>query len=156
MNSEAVVKALFKVKDTDLSFEHAVKMAVEIEEAAKVAKETVYGAKAVEVHSLMNRKKKHSSKPAKSSTSCFRCGKPDHLADKCRFKDAICNHCKRKGHIQAACRTKSSGTAVKPVRKRLIRSVLLQTKIPQLNTCIEMNGKQFTFEVDTGAGERLL
>nr|KAG5706589.1 hypothetical protein BaRGS_028760 [Batillaria attramentaria] len=45
VNNEAVLKALFKVKDTELDFAKAVKIAIETEDAAKVAKETVYGSK---------------------------------------------------------------------------------------------------------------
>ena len=43
INNEAVLKALFKVKDLELTFAKAITVAVETEEAAKVAKETVHG-----------------------------------------------------------------------------------------------------------------
>ena len=42
VKSEAILKALFKVKDDDLTFQRAVKLEQEIEEFAKVAKETVH------------------------------------------------------------------------------------------------------------------
>ena len=45
MNNEAVLKALFKIKEDELTFAKAVQVAFETEDAAKVAKETVYGAK---------------------------------------------------------------------------------------------------------------
>ena len=48
VNSEAVLKALFKVKDEKLTFAKALQIAQETEEAAKVAKETVYGAKQIQ------------------------------------------------------------------------------------------------------------
>ena len=38
INNEAVLKALFKVKDDELTFSRAVEIAVETEDAAKVAK----------------------------------------------------------------------------------------------------------------------
>ena len=38
VNNEAVLKALFKVKDTDLTFTRAVQVAIETEDAARVAK----------------------------------------------------------------------------------------------------------------------
>ena len=41
IKSEAILKALFKVKDDDLTFQRAVELEQEIEEVAKVAKETV-------------------------------------------------------------------------------------------------------------------
>ena len=45
VNNEAVLKALFKIKDDELNFARAVQVAIETEDAAKVAKETVYGPK---------------------------------------------------------------------------------------------------------------
>ena len=37
---------------------------------------------------------------------CYRCaGK--HMSRDCRFKDFICNHCGKKGHIARACRSKN-------------------------------------------------
>lgn len=46
VGNEAILKAVFKVKDDELSFTKAVEMATEIEDVAKVAKETVHGSKA--------------------------------------------------------------------------------------------------------------
>ncbi|KAK3729828.1 hypothetical protein RRG08_058147 [Elysia crispata] len=45
--NEAVLKALFKIKDDDLSFSRAIEIATQIEDAAKCAKETVYGTSTV-------------------------------------------------------------------------------------------------------------
>ena len=43
INNEAVLKALFKINDDELTFEKAVQVATETKEAGVVAKETVYG-----------------------------------------------------------------------------------------------------------------
>ena len=58
VNNEAVLKALFKIKDTDLTFAHAVEVAIATEDAARVAKETVYGSKARPVNKVYQNKKK--------------------------------------------------------------------------------------------------
>lgn len=42
VNNEAVLKTLFKSKDTEMNTDLAVKVAIETEDATKVAKETVY------------------------------------------------------------------------------------------------------------------
>ena len=60
VNNEAVLKALFKVKDTDLTFARAVQVAIETEDAARVAKETVYSSKARSTRSTRNRRRVHS------------------------------------------------------------------------------------------------
>ena len=46
IDNEAVLKALFKIKDDELSFTRAIEIALDIEDAAKCAKETVYGEEA--------------------------------------------------------------------------------------------------------------
>ena len=43
IHKEAILKALFSVKDSELTFVKAIAVAVETEEAAKVAKEKTYG-----------------------------------------------------------------------------------------------------------------
>jgi len=63
VNNEAVLKALFKIKDDDLTFAKAVHIATETEDAAKVAKETVFGSKPRPVHKLRARDIKSSKSP---------------------------------------------------------------------------------------------
>ena len=111
INNEAVLKTLFKVKDDELTFSRAVEIAVETEDAAKVAKETVYGSKPTQsVHKVSADKfsKKNASNSIKDSgrpkVKCFRCGKTNHVAPDCRFKDAVCNFCKITGHLEKVCR----------------------------------------------------
>ncbi|GFR98258.1 transposon Tf2-6 polyprotein [Elysia marginata] len=41
IKSEATIKALFKIKDDELTFNRAIEIAAEVEEASKVAKETL-------------------------------------------------------------------------------------------------------------------
>ena len=50
MNNEAVLEALFKHKEDDLTFAKAVAVAMETEEAAKVAKEKVHGVVSNPIH----------------------------------------------------------------------------------------------------------
>lgn len=45
VNTETVLKALFNAKDGELDFAKTVNIAVETENAARVVKETVHGAK---------------------------------------------------------------------------------------------------------------
>ena len=43
---------------------------------------------------------------AQEKNSCYRCGRTNHSAADCKFKDAECHHCGKKGHIAPACRSK--------------------------------------------------
>ncbi|KAL5499565.1 hypothetical protein EMCRGX_G011006 [Ephydatia muelleri] len=77
VNNEAVLKALFKVKDDELTFAKALQIALETEEAAKVAKETVYGSKQVQasprahaVHRVQPSKQQSPTSPTPAVSNC--------------------------------------------------------------------------------------
>ena len=90
VNNEAVLKAVFKVKDTDLTFALAVQVAIETEDVARVAKETVYGSKARPVNKVHQKQKKgpqqnHQQSYSKDQQKCYRCGKV-HKASDCPYE----------------------------------------------------------------------
>ena len=58
VNNEAVLKALFKVKDTDLTLARTVQVAIVTEDAARIAKETIYSSKARPVNKFHKKQKK--------------------------------------------------------------------------------------------------
>ena len=61
VDNEAVLKTLFKLKDDELKFSNAIRVAQEVEEAAKVAKETVHGqpSTSVQVQNFQNARKEN-------------------------------------------------------------------------------------------------
>ena len=96
VKNEAVLKAVFKLRDDELTFSKAVEVAQEKEEAAKVAKETVHGSielpLTTPVFKVGDKKKPPSSVPKQSTKqsrqsipslpkgACLRCGKTNHAA----------------------------------------------------------------------------
>jgi hypothetical protein len=162
IQNEAVLKALFKVKPEDLTFAKAVETAVEIEEASKVAKETVHGQpideqRLLDVNKVSNRKPSRQGKPQRhyggnqpQDKPCFRCGKPGHSPAECRFKTSKCNYCAKEGHIYAACNKRKSDERNKPCRLVTDKPETVHS-VKQLSQTIFLNGKQCTMELDTGA-----
>ena len=59
VDNEAVLKTLFKLKDDELKFSNAIRVAQEVEEAAKVAKETVHGQPSRKVQNFQNARKEN-------------------------------------------------------------------------------------------------
>lgn len=55
-----------------------------------------------------NQKQSENSNTQKTEYKCYRCGKGNHKPSECRFRNLSCNVCHKKGHIEAACRSKSS------------------------------------------------
>ncbi len=44
--------------------------------------------------------------PLKQKAICYRCGRPNHSAEDCRFKTAECHNCGKQGHIASVCRSR--------------------------------------------------
>lgn len=167
INNEAVPKALFKVKDGKLTFTKALQIAQEIEEAAQVAKETVWEQpSSYPVNKIqLSRKETHQktsmwsqhSRPATGrkprgdfpAGTCPRCGKCDHGAKDCPFLSAVCNYCQKTGHLQAVCLKKKDNSPF-----TLFPSVLIDA-IPQVRQPLYIKREEFTSKVDTGAGDNL-
>ena len=102
VDNEAVLKTLFKLKDDELKFSNAIRVAQEVEEAAKVAKETVHGQPSTSVQKVYHANSK-TSKAQERKTACFRCGNSGHFSKACPHIKAICSFCKKTGHLQSVC-----------------------------------------------------
>ena len=163
VNNEAVLKALFKIKDTELTFARAVQVAIETEDAARVAKETVYGSKARPVNKIHQNKKKgpqqnHQQSHSKDQQKCYRCGKA-HKATDSPYKEAKCHFCDKKGHLKAVCQKKqhqeqgrSSHIPVKRITKvELVKAILgeVSQDTPRLDVPVTIQDRQFTMELNT-------
>ena len=75
VDNEAVLKTLFKLKDDELKFSNTIRVAQEVEEAAKVAKETVHGQPSTSVQKVKyrrNRRYSHIQKEALSLVYALR------------------------------------------------------------------------------------
>ena len=93
--------------------------------------------------------------------ACYRCGRRNHAAKDCRFADATCNYCHKKGHIAPACLKKknASGKNTKHVAAvsdesdsdaSSIDMVKSSSAMPIMVT-LHVEGKALEMEVDTGA-----
>ena len=63
---------------------------------------------AVKKVSLTPRHRSTTQSTSKTSEACYRCGRTNHEPKDCRFRDAICNTCGKRGHISPVCRSKKS------------------------------------------------
>ena len=112
MENEAVLKALFKLKDDELTLAKAYQVAQETEEATKVAKETVYGTTSKPVYKAGQPKNKANPPKAPlpkakdtlqgkldqslSEGSCGGCGKKNHDSKDCLHINDVCHYCQKK------------------------------------------------------------
>ena len=163
VGNEAVLKAIFKISDDELTFSKAIQIAQETEDAAKVAKETVYGpAKEPVLKVKENQNSKKHAKPRQynkarkdsKEMSCYRCNNGNHKPDECRFKDAECNFCHKKGHIEPACilkKKKKSSVGNINTRPTKVVNILRTNDRQPIYKSVYMNGRDYNFQVDTGS-----
>lgn len=92
---------------------------------------------------------------------CFRCGEDDHLANECKHHATVCNYCKLRGHLERVCRKKEKEMKQRkdthfiddePVYIQEICHVEeMRSSAARFLLQLEVNGKETTFEVDTGS-----
>eukprot|EP00731_Ephydatia_muelleri_P000958 Em0001g958a len=169
INNEAVLKVLFKVKDSELTFAKAITVAVESIEAAKVAKETVHGSTGRQtevVNRVQDKPTSFSSAESLRSNGCRktdfpkrtcpRCGSREHAAGNCPFKETICLYCQKAGHLQSVCLKRKNSQLVNIITKKF-RTIKAISSTP-LQQSVKIEDQYFNFEVslqakDSGAAK---
>ena len=116
LRDEAIQRKL--LSETDLTLSRALELARGLEVASKQAKELKETRTSeVPIHALTTSKQQQFSRNTRSSQKtqisanslkCNRCGGIRHTAQVCRFREAICHACHKKGHLAKMCRSKQN------------------------------------------------
>lgn len=126
-------------------FAKAVKLPLQIEDAVKVAKETVYRSKQFnKVHSEKSGKRRKNDgqlpieQPAQQPY--YICDRSSHQPSSCRFKDPTCNYCTNRAILKPAFHIKKRGT-------KFVKAI----SAPELNTVNRIKHKSHTTSADCTA-----
>ena len=118
--------------------------------------------------------------PRSQQSPCYRCG-GNHHQSFCRFRDAVCRSCGKKGHISRVCKSKSHFHRAKPVKpqQNYIQEKETTPSVPGTNNSsvsnediyhlftvrnksnpikvkLKINNSRVPMEVDTGASISLI
>ena len=108
---DADVKTFQNVQEIALAEEAATGFANQMSISAATASTStdptqVHHASSTSTKKSWQTKKKQFSRPPTTQRLCYRCGSPDHLANKCKNKAAECSYCHKRGHLEQVCLTK--------------------------------------------------
>ena len=149
IRQDAVLKTLFKLKDDELKSSNAIRVAQEVEEIAKVAKETVHGQPFT---SVQKHAKSKTSKTQEKKTACFRCGNSGHFSKACPHIKAICSFCKKTGHLQSICMSRLRDNS-KLVNHQVKMVHKVRCSVSPIYQTIRLNDRRIKFEIDSGASD---
>ena len=115
LRSEAMQRRL--LAETELT----LKRAMEIAQGMEAAESNTRALKASNpsIKSIQSKRRPQPNQP------CYRCGKSNHSAADCRFKDAECHSCGKQGHIAPACRS-NPPSQFKKTEKRRFKTHLVE------------------------------
>ena len=165
--------------ESKLEFKQAFELAQAMESADRDAK-TLVNNPSTPVHAIPGQTPRHApqqqqqSRPQlKGDQTCYRC-KGKHSAKSCRFKDAECRNCKKKGHIARACMSmprppnRAQGNRQQTHLLTEVENNLsdtdpasplfnvTNTSTKPLLVTVELNQAPVEMEVDTGASVSLI
>ena len=159
--------------ESKLKYAKAVKLATTLKTAAKDVKELTIATKHDTEESKPYTLHKIGQEGRKGDSMFHRCGNPDHLADKCRFKDVTCHQCGKLCRIRSVCKSKkrdpsgrknsSQPRPVKLVQKNdgsdcdyPLFHFNSTNHAQSIKVLITTDGQSITMEVDTGAALSLI
>ena len=105
---------------------------------------------------------------------CYRCGKSNHLADKCHFRDVKCHNCGKTGHIHKVCCGLKKVVPLPQITSKIKQLVtdekeggsemkdeydlftLSSKSTKPLNVTLEVEGDPLPMELDTGASHSVI
>ena len=154
--------------EADLTFDKAFKMVQAMELAERDAQELHSREQDVSAPIQKLQDQPKSRKKALNLRPCYRCG-GQHDPTHCRFQQAECHACGKKGHIRKVCRSKVAGKSDTPQGPKTVHTTrevvppscdemqeyslypVRGPAVSPLQTMVTIEGKVVPMEVDTGA-----
>ena len=97
----------------------------------------------------------------KSKYRCFSCGGSSHKRDKCKFRDAVCHRCGKKGHTKKACIQKSEKSDLhqmteEPEEQESLYNLDIKSDGSSIIVPMQIEGVDVKMQLDTGCSLSLI
>ena len=166
IQSEGIQRSLLTEKNLTLA------CAIELAQGMEAAEKNAQSFKGTEAPIQKIRQTKWCYLQATPSSPCYRCGKKNHTAANCHFKEAVCHFCQKKGHVAKVCRKRlaQQSSDKKQVSRQELSWIQRDSQDSEdgsdmdlplyqvssksshpITVDLEVNKKKLTMEIDTGA-----
>lgn len=115
------------------------------------------------VKAIPTRQSRRTEEAAKKTYTCQGCGRSDHKRNECPFRQATCHRCRKKGHIQAVCRSNTQPnkeTTARPGRANHLQlhhiNAITRSNADTIFVTPLLNGTPVKMELDTGSSVTLV
>ncbi|CAF1510509.1 unnamed protein product [Adineta ricciae] len=167
INSQKIRQALLKEQDPDLeTTERIIQRAERLEEDVRhfntsINKNDVIVAK---VHGNQPKRqqpqRQRDNQPSASNHKpCDGCGGTNHSRSKCKYREFICNGCKKKGHLERVCRRRKETTStnsISTIYKLNSTNSNVKSDLHSLSIPLHINGYDHLFQLDTGTWNTII
>ena len=174
INDEKIQRRL--LAERELTFKKAVDISLAFESALKHVVDMKTEATPSNVHRVNHREK--NVKSPRVNQECYRCG-GKHDASSCKFRDAQCYKCERKGHLAKKCRGERKANGTRESKQTSFKSkqpthlvkddsgeedvyaetmyhIYGENKVKAFEVTMELCGEPHKLEIDTGATRTVL
>jgi transposase InsO family protein len=166
IKSQKIRQALLKEQDPDLATtEKIIQRAERLEEDVRHFNNTVNknDSTVAKIHNnqrkQVHQQQRNNPSSNNDSKSCHRCGKTNHNSSQCKYRDFICNGCKKKGHLERVCRQRKE-----TITSNLITTIFkvnhansnIKLDLHSLSVQLHVNGYSHLFQLDTGTWNTII
>ena len=160
------------LSESQLTLKRAVEIALSVETAEKDTHLLEGASHSQQIHKV---KVDEGKQQQFWKLPCSRCGSSDHYRNQCKFGEAICHYCKKKGHLKRVCRARlrrveSSSGKVKAIQEKSSSASSSEGESEYhlytvgnsgssgkpLEVKLLLNNKPVVMEVDTGASRTIM
>jgi transposase InsO family protein len=167
IKSQKIRQALLKEQDPDLeTTEKIIQRAERLEEDVRHFNNSVNknDFTVAKIHNNQHKRqqpqRQRNNQPSNNdSKPCDGCGGTNHSRTSCKYREFICNCCKKKGHLERVCRQRKQAVStnyISTIYKLDNTNSNVKSDLHSLTVPLHVNGYDHLFQLDTGTWNTII